>query len=241
MAIRTSIQPRQLWKNLIGAILCAAFGVWGWYDYSVTIPAREQAFEEFTALTKAKDALEAKRAKNETLTAAEVAEYERINKELDTRFLSAPTPVPAYDRPVQLWVYVVGCGVLGTPMFLWPLFSLRRKQYALEDDGTLRFPEGTCRMDEVSSIDMSRWMAKSIAVVTLPSGATSLLDDYKYKGLDRIIGAIAHRLHPDEWTPEAKPVKAEEPDESEAAAEDAEGQEVEVDGGDAGSDSADRT
>lgn len=242
MPIRTSIQPRQIWKNSIAAVACAGFGVWGLYDYLVTIPAREQAFADHRALTAARDSIEAKRAKAGALSAVDISEYERINQELATRFKAAPAKVEAYDRPVQLWVYVVGCGILGTPFFIWPLISLRKKQFSLEDDGTLRFPEGECHIDQVASIDMGRWMAKSIAVVTLPSGTQSILDDYKYKNLDLIIGAIASRLHPDEWTAEAKPVKksGDEPaDEPEEEAEDEAGDQGDGDSGDQGGEGSD--
>ena len=54
------------------------------------------------------------------------------------------------------------------------------------------------------------WMAKSIAWLVHSDGTRVKLDDYKHKNLYLIVGAIASRLHPDQWTPEAKPVKAEQ-------------------------------
>ena len=42
-------------------------------------------------------------------------------------------------------------------------------------------------------------------------GTRIKLDDYQYKNLHLIIGAIAARLHPDDWDAEARPVAAEEP------------------------------
>ncbi|MDZ4754810.1 MAG: hypothetical protein SGJ11_09975 [Phycisphaerae bacterium] len=211
MAIRTSIQPGQLYRIAFLGLLCVGFGIWGAYDYWVKIPAQEALVAEHTALLSTKDALEAKQLRG-TLSTAEETELTSAREALALRFLEAPTPPAAYDRPVQLWVYVIGCGVLGVPSVAWMLWSIRRKQYELTDDGSLITPEGTCRIDEVKGIDMSRWMEKSIAMVTLPDGSKSVLDDYKYKNLHLIIGALAHRFHPDEWTIEARRILKPAPD-----------------------------
>ena len=55
---------------------------------------------------------------------------------------------------------------------------------------------------------MSIWMKKSIARVEV-KGETGpiVLDDYEYENVYLIVGALAHRFHPDAWTEEAKPVK----------------------------------
>lgn len=227
MAIVSSVQPRQIWRNVIAGIVCLGLGVWGLYDYMVKIPGREALVLEHRALTSEKDALAAKQARGDFLSKQEIERYEAVVAELGARFKEAPIPPAPYDRAVQLWVYVIGCGVLGVPFFIWPLITLPRKRYVLEDDGTLRFPEGTCALAEVKAIDMSRWMEKSIAKVTLADGAVSALDDYKYRNLHLIVGAIAHRLHPDEWTDEARPVKRE----SQPAATEREEQEVAADDG----------
>jgi hypothetical protein len=208
MAIRTTIQPRFKFLKPIYAVVCLALGVWGWYDFAVTIPEKERRYAEHAELTATKRALEEKRERGAVLTEQEVAEYEAVTTTLNTNFREAPVQPASYDRPVQLWLYIIGCGVLGTPMFLWPLFRAAGKKYALEDDGTLRTPEGSCNIADVKKIDMSRWMSKSIAVVTLADGTTSTLDDYVFKNTDQIVGAIAHRLYPDAWTPEAKEVKS---------------------------------
>lgn len=207
MAIRTTIQPRFKILKPIYAAVCLALGIWGWYDYSVTIPEKERRYAEHSALTATKRSLEEKRERGAVLTDKEVAEYEAVTATLNANFLEAPVQPASYDRAVQLWLYIIGCGVLGTPMFLWPLFRAAGKRYSLDDDGTLRTPEGSCNITDVQGIDMSRWMSKSIAVVTLADGTKSTLDDYVFKNVDRIVGAIAHRLHPDLWTDEAKEVK----------------------------------
>jgi hypothetical protein len=54
---------------------------------------------------------------------------------------------------------------------------------------------------------MSKWMSKSIATVKASGGRTVLLDDYKFKGTDLIVGAIASRFYPEDWTPDARDLK----------------------------------
>lgn len=207
MAIRTQIQPFLFYRDIILAVVCAVFGAWGWYDYSVVIPKREAAFIEYSELRSQKESFEARVAEKQTLSAADEAELQRVNGVLAERFADVPAQPAAYDSAVQLWIYVVGCGILGTPWAIWSLISLRRRSFELTSDGTLVTPEGRCPIDEVRDIDMSRWMSKSIATVTLADGTTSLMDDYKYKNTHLIVGAIAHRLYPDLWTKEAKVAK----------------------------------
>ncbi len=217
MAIRTSIQPGQLFRIGFIAVLSLGFGLWGAYDYAIRIPAQEALVAEHTELKKTKDALESK-ALTKGLTPDEDATLRSTNATLAAKFIDAPTPPAAYDRAVQLWVYVIACGVIGTPWALWMLYSLRKKQYELTDDGMLVTPEGSCRIDQIQSIDMSRWMEKSIAVVTLADGTTSLLDDYKYKNLHLIVGGVAHRFYPDQWTEDARKATKEVPAVEEVAA-----------------------
>lgn len=206
MAIRTSIQPFLFYRDIVIAIVCAVFGVWGWYDYAVSIPKREAAFGDYTALVNERDGLE-KQASLAGLDTKDTARLTEIKSRLAKEYIEAPVPVPTYDRPVQLWVYVVGCGVLGTPWAIWSLLSLRKRSFAITEDGTLITPEGSCPVLEVRDIDMTRWMSKSIAVVTLADGTLSMMDDYKYKNVHLIVGQIAHRLYPEDWTSEAKVVK----------------------------------
>jgi hypothetical protein len=61
--------------------------------------------------------------------------------------------------------------------------------------------------DEIEDIDMSKWMSKSIATVKASGGRTVLLDDYKFKGSDLIVGAIASRFYPEDWTPDGRDLK----------------------------------
>ena len=110
-----------------------------------------------------------------------------------------------YDRLTQ-WAFML-C-LPSVPYFLWMYFGAKRRVYRLDDEGTLSTPDGTWRQEEISDIDMGRWMAKSIAWIVPREGNRVKLDDYKFRNLHLIVGAIAARLHPDDWDNEAKPVKA---------------------------------
>ncbi|MDA0295406.1 MAG: hypothetical protein O3A31_05450 [Planctomycetota bacterium] len=149
------------------------------------------------------------------LSEAEVAEYETIKATLKDDFENtAPEPPASYDRWVNFWVYFVGTGILGTPWFVWKLWSRRGQAWRLEDDGSFSTPEGVFAADEIDDIDMSIWMKKSIAKVLIKDRAEPIvLDDYEYADVYLIVGALASKFHPDAWTEEAKPVKEDEADE----------------------------
>ncbi len=110
-----------------------------------------------------------------------------------------------YDRLTQ-WAFMLCLPFV--PYYLWMYFAGRRRVYRLDDEGTLHTPQGTWTRPQIADIDMNRWMAKSIAWVVHNDGSRIKLDDYKFRKLNLIIGAIASRLHPDDWDDEARPVKA---------------------------------
>jgi hypothetical protein len=89
----------------------------------------------------------------------------------------------------------------------------RKQHYRLDDDGTLHYVgdaqlgTGAWSAAEIADIDMSRWMAKSIAWVVKSDGTRLKLDAYVHKDLHLIIGAIASQKYPEAWDAEAKPVK----------------------------------
>ncbi|MCA9285032.1 MAG: hypothetical protein KDA22_07455 [Phycisphaerales bacterium] len=217
MAIETNIAPRQKWWNLLYLVLCLALGLWGLYDYAITIPRRTADAERYQAAETRLKELEALAADGGSLTEAERGELAEVNSTLASFGGDVPKMPRTWDRPVQLWLYVIGCGVLGTPYFVWSLWSISRKKFRLEDDGTLVSPAGTWPADQIADIDMSRWMDKSMAWVVHRDGTRVLLDDYKYKDMHLIVGSLAHRFHPDDWTTEAKLVKKDEPSDEEAA------------------------
>ena len=108
-----------------------------------------------------------------------------------------------YDRLTQ-WAFILCLPC--APYFFWFYATARRQVYRLDDDGELHLPQGTWKADQISDIDMSRWMAKSIAQVVHRDGSRVKLDDYKFRNLHLIIGAIASRLYPDDWDAEARPI-----------------------------------
>lgn len=208
MAVTTSMQPRQFWTNSIYAVVCLLFALWGWYDYSVKYPNMQKEFDEHKALSDERKEIEERKEKEGLLSPESLARYEEVKAKLN-EYKEAPVAPGKYDMAIQLWLYIIGCGVLGTPYFLWNLWSIGRKSYRLDDDGTLTLPEGTCRIDELRSLDMERWMSKSIATITMPDGREVTLDDYKFKDMDKIVGAIANHFEPGQWTEDVKPVKPE--------------------------------
>jgi hypothetical protein len=216
MPIVTSIQPFTLWRNTGFAGLCLVFAIWGWYDYAVKIPRLETDSAAYQAAKDTRSNLE-KAAETAELRPEQITQLEEARKVLDDikdRYGNAvPSKPQAYDRQVQLWLYIVGCGVLGVPMFMWPILKTRSNPYRLEDDGTLHTPKGVIRPDEVADIDMSRWCSPTgdrrstwTAKLILKDGRKVLLDDHDHRNMDLIIGAYAHRLHPDQWTSNAKRV-----------------------------------
>jgi hypothetical protein len=227
MAVHTSIQPRQKWWNIAYAGICLVLALWGAYDYWVTIPVKEAAVAAYDAAAKQVEDFEAKAQASQAapggaspLSAEEVAAYTQAKAVVDK---GRPTPPAAYDRPVQLWMYMVGCGVMGVPWFLWQWIATARRRYSLEDDGTLVAPEGRFGRADIADIDMDKWMSKSLATVVLTDGRKLVLDDYKHRDMHLIVGAIASERYPEKWSPEARDLdrvraEAEAADASKAAA-----------------------
>jgi hypothetical protein len=217
MAIETTLQARQKWWNILYAVICAVLGAWGAYDYWVTIPRKEAeaatAAEEMEA--KARAAAAAPGAA-QTLSAEDVKTYEAAKAVVDK---GKPVAPAAYDRPVQLWLYIIGCGVLGVPWFLWEWLSSARKKYRLNGDGSFEFNSRALTVDEIADIDMSKWMSKSVATVVAKDGTRITLDDYKFKNSNLIIGGIAARLYPNDWDTDGRDLNKIRAQEEAAAAE----------------------
>ena len=117
-------------------------------------------------------------------------------------------PPSKFDRPMQ-WMFILCLPFV--PWYAWSALAAKRRTYVLDKDGTLHVPGGTWAKDDIADIDMSLWMRKSKASVVHVDGTRAVLDDYVYKGLHRIIGALASDRYPEQWTLEAKRVKAETP------------------------------
>jgi hypothetical protein len=118
---------------------------------------------------------------------------------------AAISPPSDFDRLIQ-WAFILCLPMV--PWVIWTLMRDARGGYRLDEDGTLHYPGGSIGSDAIVDIDMRRWMSKSVAEVVASDGRRVRLDDYIHKGTDRIVGAFAHRFHPEAWTLEAKEVKA---------------------------------
>lgn len=217
MAIVTRIQPFTLWRNVGFGLLCLVFGLWGAYDYWIKIPLLEEDSSKYEVTKEIVSNLE-KSAEKTPLTVPEIKQRDEAKNtltEIRARYNNTvPAKPAAYDRPMQLWLYIIGCGVLGVPMFAWPIIRTRMKPYRLEDDGTLRTPTTTIPESEIADIDMTRWCSPTgdrrstwTAKLLLKNGKQILLDDHDNKNMHLIIGAIAHRLHPKLWTAKAKRIE----------------------------------
>jgi hypothetical protein len=122
-----------------------------------------------------------------------------------------------------MWLYIIGCGVLGVPWFLWEWLSSARKKYRLNADGSFEFNGRTIPMEDIADIDMAKWMSKSVATVVAKDGTRITLDDYKFKNSNLIIGGIAARLYPNDWDTDGRDLnKIRAQEEAAAAAEAAE-------------------
>lgn len=180
------------------SLLCLVLGVWGGYDYWVRIPQNESDFASFSKTKEIFDHFE-KQSATKPLSASEITEYEAAKKVLEGYTDGVPEPVPAYDRPLQLWVYVIGCGVLGSPWCFWALIKLRKQRLELDAEGTLITNDIRLTADQIKSIDMSKWMSKSIATVEGVGGERVKIDDYMMQDANLIVGQIANRFEPEAW------------------------------------------
>lgn len=126
-----------------------------------------------------------------------------------------------FDRPMQ-WVFILCLPFGFYYIFAYSKMTKRARMYRLDDDGALSTPEGTWSKEDIQDIDMERWISKTgkarmtwTAKVVVENHPPILLDDYVYKDMHLIIGNLAHRFYPENWTPLAKRVKVETQEESE--------------------------
>src|SRR5262249_2690850 len=152
----------------------AVFGLWGVYDYAVKIPKQQATFERFEQLKSELEQLE--KSKSDHLSRgtqpsqAERDRYSQVTSEVNTLEPGGAAPVKPskFNRATQ-WMYIACLPF--TFWFLWLFMKARRQRYQLDEDGSLRYegdPElgtGLWTREQIVDIDMSRWMAKSIAYV----------------------------------------------------------------------------
>lgn len=206
------------------AVICAVLGAWGAYDYWVTIPRKEAEVAAYEVAATTAEEMEAKAraaaaapGAAQTLSVDDVKTYEAAKAVVDK---GKPVAPAAYDRPVQMWLYIIGCGVLGVPWFLWEWLSAASKKYRLNADGSFEFNARTIPMEDIADIDMSKWMSKSVATVVAKDGTRITLDDYKFKNSNLIIGGIAARIYPNDWDTDGRDLnKIRAQEEAAAAAE----------------------
>ena len=214
MALTTKIARHYALRQIIMAVVCLVLGLWGLYDYAVKIPRQQEQWDEFQAISAEKADLESL-SEQAPLTTDQVARYETLVAEINA--LGSPEKPGELDRLVKGLAFVPCLPF--TPYFLWVYARTKRRVYSLDDDGTLNLPgDEKWPQAQIAEIDMSRWMAKSIAYVVHQEGTRVKLDDYKHRDLHLIVGAIASRLYPQAWDAQAKQIKAEE------AADDADGE-----------------
>ncbi len=126
------------------------------------------------------------------------------------------SPPGKFDRATQ-WMFILCLPF--APYYTWSLLAARRRVYRLDADGTLHAPEGIWTKEEIADIDMGRWMSKSIAHVVHSDGRRIKLDDYVYRNVHLIVGAIASKRYPQEWATNARRRQAEPPASPEPARE----------------------
>lgn len=114
------------------------------------------------------------------------------------------TPPSDFDRVTQ-WAFILCLPF--APWAFWGYFRQLRRRWTLDSDGTFTGPHGTWAHDDITGVDMDRWMERSVAAILHADGTRAEMDDYVHKGTDLIVGAVAHRYHPEAWTEEAKKVK----------------------------------
>ena len=223
MAITTRVATFYAGQKMFAGLLCVVFGVWGAYDYWVKIPRQEAVAIEYQRLLDRTLEIESQVSKQNGLaTPEQKAEHEQVKVELlaISPDGSVPSMPSKFNRMTQ-WIYIACIPV--APLFFIMLYKARRQRYTLDDDGMLHFAgdkelnSGSWKADEIADIDMSRWMAKSIAHVVHADGRRLKLDAYLHRDLHLIVGAIASRLYPDQWDSQGKMVKsAAETDEDQA-------------------------
>jgi hypothetical protein len=206
MPLTTKVARSYTVRMIVIGVLCVLFGLWGIYDLWVKIPRQEAMVDRYEQLDTTIGDYEKRVAAGQNLLPEQVGEYQAARDEMER--LNPGGAVPErpskFDRLTQ-WFFILCLPC--APYFFWLLMSAHRRAYRLEDDGTLVTPAGSWPASKIGKIDMSRWMARSIAHVVHEDGQRIKLDDYIYRGTHRIVGAIASRFEPDQWTAEAKLIR----------------------------------
>src|SRR5687767_13201078 len=167
MAITTSIAPSYAWRMIFIAVLCAVFGLWGAYDYWVAIPRQEAIYAEYEA-AKTEAARVEKLALSQPLSDQDRLAFDQATATVNRLAPTGAAPVRPgkWDRLTQ-WFFI-SC-LPFTFYGIWLYKKAKRQVFRLDEQGTLHFAgdaalgSGAWTQAEIADIDMSRWMAKSIA------------------------------------------------------------------------------
>ena len=218
MAVTTSIKKYYARWTIIVLVACLIVGLWGVYDYTVKLPRQQRRAERFVEVQRRMAELEEERTRGVPPTDERILEYRALEGEMSELAPGGENPVPPSKFD---WVFQWAC-ILCLPFVPWMYWQMRRqqrRQFRLDDDGTLHVPDppGAWQARDIAAIDMKKWMRRSIAFVVHRNGTRVKLDDYTHQDMDKIVGAIASRLHPDEWDAEARPVGKAEPSSSTAS------------------------
>ncbi|MGI9015333.1 MAG: hypothetical protein ACR2GY_13950 [Phycisphaerales bacterium] len=201
MPLKTTIATHYFWRQVITAVVCIVFSVWGAYDLFVEIPYQT----ENAAKWEHYDELAAKAETGRLRTAEEREQFASLK--IYTEANERETKPAAFDHIVQ-WMFIA-C-ILWVPWCFFQIAKIKKNKHQLDEDGTLHLPGNiTWQAEEIKDIDMSRWMAKSVAWVEHVDGHKVKLDAYLYKHLEKVIGHLAHRFYPDAWQTDGSPAPVE--------------------------------
>lgn len=211
MAIQSRLATGYWLRKAILTVLFLAFGLWAAYDGWVLFPAQAQRWKEYYDVYRP---LEARVRNGETLLGDESRTYNTLK----AKYPQPPTERTDMDVMFQRWGIMPLClGISVLFVATWGISA--RRVYTYNDDGSLVAPEGTFTADEMTGIDMTRWMSKSIAMLEINGGPKGggqavKLDAWIYAELEDVIDSLNRRFHPEEYRTE--PSNAENDEDSPA-------------------------
>ncbi len=197
MAIQSRLATGYWMRKVILTAIFFGFGCWAVYDGWVAWPRQAAAWKEYQEF----QSLENKRLAQpgETLLGDEYRRWDALR----TKYPKAPRQRSDLDVSFQRYLIVPVCfGVSALFLITWAISARRR--YTYNDDGSLIAPEGAFRAEEMTGIDMTRWMSKSIAMLEIAGGPKGggkavKLDAWIYAGLEEVIDTLNRRFHPEEY------------------------------------------
>lgn len=196
MAIQSRLATGYWMRKAILTVLFFGFGLWGVYDGWVAWPKEAAQWREYNEKYLP---LESRDRNGESL----IGEDFQTWNELKAKYTKAPRERTELDVRFQRWIIVPLCFGVGALFLLtWRLSA--RRSYTYNDDGSLVAPEGVFRADEMTGIDMTRWMSKSIAMLEIAGGPKGggkavKLDAWIYANLEDVIETLNKRFHPEEY------------------------------------------